>query len=136
MKRLFLTILCGVGLSLNLATADTTANSQNETKTENLANQNLLSELDTQTLKELEKYDRNLYNTPKTEQEKAELEKLIQAVTNADYNATKAILDKSPNLINLNYDIFTTPISAYFDSCIKFRDDDLNSKCHFKAMNM
>ena len=29
MKRLFLTILCGVGLSLNLATADTTANLSN-----------------------------------------------------------------------------------------------------------
>ncbi|MBP3207003.1 MAG: hypothetical protein J6M21_01930 [Campylobacter sp.] len=133
MKRLFLTILCGVGLSLNLATADTTANSQNETKTENLANQNLLSELDTQTLKELEKYDRNLHNTPKTEQEKVELERLIEAITNADYDKTKEILDKNPNLVNLNLRPFYNPVSAYFDSCIKFRDDDLNSKMPFQS---
>ena len=159
MKRLFLTILCGVGLSLNLAVADTTtnlANSENvnsvnlsnfknanstndivangkvnsqsanlqnenstptqtnqnlqsETKTENLTNQNLLSELDAQTLKELERYDRNLYNTPKTKQEKAELTELIEAITNADYNKTKEILDKNPSLVNLNLRLFYNP---------------------------
>ncbi|MDA3056233.1 MULTISPECIES: hypothetical protein [unclassified Campylobacter] len=130
MKRLFLMILCGVGLSLNLAIADSMPNLENSNSVSLQQNQ---TELSDEAIKELEKYDRNLHNTPKTEQEKAELEKLIQAVTNADYNATKSILDKSPNLINLNYDIFTTPISAYFDSCIKFRDDDLNSKMPFQS---
>ena len=102
MKRLFLMILCGVGLSLNLVVADSMPNLENSNSVSLQQNQ---TELSDEAIKELEKYDRNLYNTPKTEQEKAELEKLIQAVTNADYNATKAILDKSPNLINLNHNL-------------------------------
>ena len=111
----------------------TNQNSQKETKNESLANQNLLSELDTQTLKELEKYDRNLHNTPKTEQEKAELEKLIEAITNADYNKTKEILDNNPNLINLNLRPFYNPTSAYFYSIMKFSDKDLELKFSFQS---
>ncbi|MBQ7675561.1 MAG: hypothetical protein IJT33_03775, partial [Campylobacter sp.] len=97
MKRLFLMILCGVGLSLNLVVADSMPNLENSNSVSLQQNQ---TELSDEAIKELEKYDRNLYNTPKTEQEKVELEKLIQAIVNADYDKTKEILDKSPNLVN------------------------------------
>lgn len=60
MKRLFLTILCGI-LFANLAEA--TQNSMtNLSSTQNnrsISNQISISDLDEQTLKELEKYDRN-----------------------------------------------------------------------------
>ena len=113
-------ILCGVGLSLNLAIADSMPNLENSNSVSLQQNQ---TELSDEAIKELERYDRNLYNTPKTEQEKAELEKLIQAIVNADYDKTKEILDKSPNLVNLNIEPFTTPIDMWFYSFIKYSND-------------
>lgn len=120
MKRLFLMILCGVGLSLNLVVADSMPNLENSNSVSLQQNQ---TELSHEAIKELEKYDRNLYNIPKTEQEKAELEKLIQAIVNANYDKTKEILDKSPNLVNLNIEPFTTPIDMWFYSFIKYSND-------------
>ena len=120
MKRLFLMILCGVGLSLNLVVADSMPNLENSNSVSLQQNQ---TELSDEAIKELEKYDRNLYNTPKTEQEKAELEKLIEAIVNVDYDKTKEILDNNPNLVNLNIEPFTTPIDMWFYSFIKYSND-------------
>ena len=130
MKRLFLMILCGVGLSLNLVVADSMPNLENSNSVSLQQNQ---TELSDEAIKELEKYDRNLYNTPKTEQEKVEIERLIEAITNADYDKTKEILDKNPNLVNLNLRPFYNPTSAYFYSIMKFSDKDLELKFPFQS---
>ncbi|MBP3224448.1 MAG: hypothetical protein J6M14_03975 [Campylobacter sp.] len=117
MKKLILGILCGILFSVNFVIADSL----------NLENSNFAvskfsqTNLDDKTIKELEKYDRNVRNTPKTEQEKAELERLVEAILNVDYDKTKEILDNSPSLINLNAKPFTTPISAWFYSFINYK---------------
>lgn len=128
-----LTILF-VSLCLNLSFANT-LNSQNIDKnsTTDLPYIAVLySQLDKESLKELEIYDKNIYNLPKTKQEQIELNALIDAIMNGDYNKIKEILDKNPNLINLNADIFTTPISAYFSSIAKFKNSDLETKFIFQ----
>lgn len=132
------TLFCAIGLCVgfcgcSVASQNAVANSKNLSNNSNFAeiylSKNNIFEnqitFNKETLKEFEKYDKNLYNIPKTEQEKVKLEKLIKAIMSANYGETKEILDKNSNLINLNLSPFVTPTSAYFYSIMKFSDENI-----------